>query len=293
MPDTIDQSGMTFGQHLVALAEAVGLAETTDDAGNAIEPRLPSDIATAKMLKDKWNAGYKEFLSGMRPIPAPGVLPYTRWSFLRRTLSVTMYPSGDGPDNIEGANWRYRLPDPIRGVPQHAWTLDIDGHTYPRRVQNVSAMLVLGRLSWQSNGYPDIACCRPIPNPDGSAAGGAWELIVAPKPTATAVLTADFELQPRDLVQTDDKHICGAQHDQTILAFAVLAWRRRDRDANAIQLDRADAQAKLEASIELDKSMRARSVGMVHDPGIDRVRMTRDLGRRLGGTNTTYITSGA
>jgi hypothetical protein len=297
LPDALDQSSRTFGQHLLELAETVGLAENADDSGADIASRLPSDESTLDMLKRAWNRGYRSFLAGVDPLMR-GRGIYNQWNFLDLVVTLTLDPEGDGPDNIDGDNARYRLPAPITTRPLHAWTLTIEGRSMPRTVEDSTshrvATLLASLAATGATQYPYISAVRPIPAPEGDAGGAAWEVIVAPRPSAVATMSAQFRIEPRGLVQLDARTVCGAQHDQTILAFAVLEWRLRDAaNADVLMIAKQDAAAKLDASIQLDKGMSPRTVGPVVDPGIYAAPTTRAMGRRLSGTNTVYITSGA
>lgn len=295
MSDLIDQTGLTFGEHLLALAEAVGTARTIDDSGNplpdaaTIEDRLPDDPVELDMLKRTFNAGYASFCTGADPLSRPGRAPYTNWTFLTRTVSVYLNRAGDGPQNIDGDNARYRLPSTIRSRPKSSWIIEIPGVLGSRVVedttsQRVATLLASLAVNSSTSGYPYMAACRPIDAPEGEGEGQAWEVIVAPRPTQTATMTAQFTLTARRLRGLDEKHICGAQHDPALRAFAVMEWYRRDVEhtekfARAV----ADAASKLDASVDMDKQMGPRIAGLIHDPGIGRHLLTRDDTRRRSG----------
>jgi len=295
LPDLLDQSGLTFGDHLLDLAEAVGVAELVDDSGNAIAPRIPTDAARLDMLKRAWNRGYEAFVAGVDPMVRPR-RPYTGWNFLDRMVEIELNPDGTGPHNIDGDETRYRLPAGVCSRPKHAWVLTIDGRSTWRTIEDTTSHRVQAFLASSaasgSAGYPFMAACRPIEAPEGNAEGAAWEVIVAPKPTAVAWIRAQFRLVQRPLVQTDERHICGAQHDSTLRAFALAEWARRDA-SQADQFGRyaQDAASKLDASIAMDKDLSPRVVGPVHDPGVSALPVYRPQGRRASGVVVNYVTS--
>lgn len=299
MPELIDQTSLTLGDHLLRLAEAVGCAETVDENGNNITARVPtedSNPGTRDMLMRAWNDGYFAFLSGADPLNRPGRVPYNSWNFLDRMVQITMSPDGTGADCIAGDNTRYRLPAGVASRPKHAWDIEISDRTVARTVEDTNVHRVLMFLhstaATGSTGYPFMAACRPIPAPEGDAAGAAWEVLVAPRPTVAATMTAQFHLVPRRLNDEGQRTICGAQHDPTIIAFAIMEWYRRDtEDQSKFARYVSDAAAKLDASVQLDRNMSPRTVGPVRDPGIDSLPVTRPQARRASGVNTTYTLS--
>ena len=299
MPDLLDQTGYTFDEHLLALAEAVGLARSIDDNGNplgddaTVASRLPADPTDLDMLRRAWNEGYAAFCSGADPLARAGRKPYVNWTFLNQTVTITLAPGGDGPQNIRGDSSRYRLPAGISSGPKHAWTLEVPGVLGTRIVEDTSSQRVMTYLASlsataSSSGYPFMAACRPIPAPEGEQEGGAWEVVVAPMPNFASTMSAQFRLVARRLRNGTDRHICGAQHDPALRAFAVMEWFRRDVDKpEKFQRVLADAAAKLDASVEMDKQMAPRVSGMIHDPGVGAIPVTRSQARARSGTIVT------
>lgn len=281
MSDLIDYTGKTLGDLMLDLARDVGLAVYVS-GGVAVAARLPTQAARLDLLKRSVNDGYANFINGIDPGNS-GARPYTRWSFLERVVTITFDPDGTGPQNIERDAGRYRLPDGITSRPKTTgWSLDSSGTHPGLRIPDTSADRVVRRwwaLGTEQTGTPQIAACRPLPNPDGQQGGAAWEVIVAPKPDSGSMsMQAPFRVQPRAMQDVTERHICGSQHDQTIRLYALVEYWRNDAE-NAGRYDRAVemASAAMKSSIAMDTELHPRHLTRVHDPSVGAVPITRGL----------------
>jgi hypothetical protein len=279
MPDALAYSAKTFGDLLLEMAVAFNLARlVTTDGADAGTLALPSDGTTLAKLKMKLNQGYMNFIAGIDP--SSQTRPYTAWTFLTREVSITLDPTGTGPQNIAGDSARYRLPDGITSAPKQHWTMDGSGAYANARILSASIEAVRDQLSITKTtaGCPERAACRPIASPDHPDYGKAWEVIVSPRPSIAATMTADFRVQARPMTALSQRHVAGPEHDQTILAFGKLAWLSDDdREGGRYQRAMAEAVAARQASIDLDKRSRGMVLGRLVDPSVPAVVVDRGV----------------
>lgn len=292
MPDDTAYSAKTFGDLLLEMAVELGLARLTSTAGADQEPALPTDGSVLFKLRQRLNQGYRSFINGEDPIPSQDhrEKPYTQWTFLTRTVVITFDPTGNGPLNLDGDAGRYRLPDSITGAPKQGWTLNNNGLYANTRVMSVTIERIRDELarSGTITGCPMWATTRPIPSPDSSLNGKAWEVVVAPRPSGTMTMTTEFRVAVRDLKDLDQLHIAGPEHDSTILLYALWTWYRRDDPSNKHygRLAAAASQA-LRSSMEIDKRSRPMVVGLMQDPGVTAFAVNRGA---IAAGQTTFVT---
>lgn len=270
-----DDNSATFGTLCLWLAERVDLAEHGTDGTGAIS--LPTDAHDLDKLKRYVNRGYDLFL---RANP--------KWSFSRVPVDLLLYPEGDGPLNVSGEAWRYRLPGYVTSQPINSWVFTDESVVRPW-VQSVASEVVmrLRQGSGTSSDTPTHAACRPFQS--GDRVGGqtrGWEVIFYPTPSTAVNMQATFRVTRHDLVHLDDRHVCGQVHDLAILAAATYLWKLDDEAANAGTF-KADWAEQLAASLALDGEKQPRRVSAeCPDTGLPRGR-SADTPITFNGTPVT------
>jgi hypothetical protein len=253
-------SSKTFGDLMLALAEApvCGIASygTTGTGVGA----LPTGEADLAILKRAVNRGYQRFLNF-----------YPQWSFMRDEVTMTVSQATDGPYNVRGAAWRYRLPSGVRSAPIQNMRFS-DATALVSRCKTVDSRLILDlRQRSDTSGTPQFAAFRPIQGADGAGdEAAAFEMILYPTPDTTYTMSGQFRLLPYDMVDEGERHIAGAAHDRAIIACVLYEWARMDQDKEPMTAGlRDDMLMALAESVAIDKLNRPIRRGPVTDGGGD------------------------
>lgn len=259
------ESSKTFGELMLDLALRAGLEEY-ESAGTGA-PILPTDKSDLALLRKWTNDGYKRFL---RSDPD--------WTFCIEPITLTLSPDGKGAYNIDSDPGRYLLPFPIRSRPRGNWRFK-DTSTPASQVLDYSARRVLlERQAHQGmSGIPEKAGCRRRPSGEGvNQSRIEWEVIFFPNPSGPFVLENDFRIPPYDLVEFDEHHVAGADHDHAIVMSAWDLWQAEDAD-DAEEAKRAHDEwmEAFAQSKALDARNRTRKHGRLVDPSISRVSRSR------------------
>lgn len=276
-------SSKTFGEMLLELAERVGKADyinPDDDTDN--RARLPSDPHDLDKLKRCLNNGYRSFFNA-----------WPHWRFAEMAHEITFAPDGDGPTNLDADGARYRLPSTIAGNPVGDWTYL--GTTTPLSCvmrtdhQSIERMQQIGDTS---TGDPRYCAVRPVKTKDQPTGDPtACEAVFYPAPNRALTVRATFRVRPPKLVDPAQRHVCGADHDLSIIAFAVWEWKREDAtDPTDLAACKGDRDEKLEFSKAVDKAGRAPGIGIAIDTTPRPYPTARDLTyseRQRNGTELT------
>jgi len=230
-------TGWTLRQLIIELADAVSLA--TLGTGSDNRATTPTDPNTLDQLTRAINRGYKSFLTAN-----------PRWTFLERPVQITLSADGTAAQCVEGDPARYLLPSFVNGNPKGDWSFIDD------QADRVCIMTthehVVRRLrdgSPDTSGTPLYGCVRPLDPPKGGSLRAArHELVLYPDPDEAYVIEALFRIGAHELVELEDRHVAGAEHDMAILEQAVWQWRQLDAPgtpqpttelAKSIAMDRA------------------------------------------------------
>lgn len=279
------ETGLTFADLITRTAESMGIArytDATDGLGNVA--RIPTNPHDLDLVKRMVNQGIARFLTGVRGRDDNGRArkPYTKWAFLRPESTVQMSTDGTGPTNVAGDAARYRLPWNLVSAPLTDWTIS-EGTT----TSNASSCIfipardVRHSLSLSTtSGRPSVSAIAPLvqQGPPGVDDRG-WEVLFFPRPDKAYTAKAIFRILPQPMVALEQRHIAGAEHDMTVLAFCIAEAKRRDAsDATRgtdIELALSEADRMMEASIEHDLQYAPRTVGYLRDPSTDGGILTR------------------
>lgn len=266
------ESSMSLEDLLLDLADKVGLASHGSNGTSA--PTIPDDEADRARLIHYINAGYKLFL---RDDPD--------WTFLEIPVSITFNPDGDGPFNVAGDAGRYRLPHPVRSRPRGNWVYQDQSSVFAQVIDYAPRRVEIMRQANGASGIPEYCGCRRLPVTDGTEQPKlAWEALFYPKPSSVLTVTAPFRVVPYNLVELHERHVCGADHDHSIVAAAWYLWELKDEtEPGSLALATADKDNAFAASKELDGRNRTRRYGRMRDPSI---RTTTTGSRRARGLIT-------
>lgn len=257
MPLNID-TGWSFGRLILEVAEDAGLADQTGSVA-----AIPTDAHQLDLIKRAVNKGYQEFIR-MDP----------QWSFRNRSFTITTSASGTAPDAIGGDAGIIRLPRWLARAPETPFEF-VDENSVYERVEPVSYARVRGQQQrFPQSGPPEMGCARPIDG-DGRAvgqrSGTVWALYLWPTPDAAYTLESSGHVFPYDMVELEERHIAGAEHDETIKAFALKHLHGGPHeDAAKKQACRDEADRQFLISKAADVPARVGVKGLLRDPRMRR-----------------------
>lgn len=263
----IDTS-MTLDDLTVRVAEAIGVQSFTnpDDATDN-RARPPTDPNALDRCHRAINDA-QQYMARKH-----------RWKCLKPEYSITLYPDGDGPQNVNGDAGVYRLPRWLAGLPTQPMTVSVtdeNGTTATGQggfVQITSSDRIrsLRSASPDATGRPlyAVVVAATMPNADQDDIWGNL-LHVYPNPSDSYILTGEFRVSPYRLKIGSDRHIFGGQHDLTLVTVSTYIALRDDRanesDPSVIANWKDDAEQAIAESWVLDGEMQPQSVGVMHDP---------------------------
>ena len=187
-----------------------------------------------------------------------------RWSWLTPIVSITLYPDGDGPDNIDSAPGRYLLPSTIQSAPlgRVAWRDPTDSYGGQVTDTHISRLEEAAAAAPTAEGPPRLVAVWA--RVGGSTAIGqrpGLEMTVWPKPDLAYTVRARFRRQVSRMTDHAERGIWSEVHDPTVIALACAKFMR-PTDTGYAEI-RADADAKVSESIRIDQDMTGKRVGAV------------------------------
>lgn len=257
----MQDGGLTFRDLVLRLAEALNIA--LYPTGNDNRAQIPADPNRLDKCKRFINDGAREFLAATRH-------PYTKrmvsWNFTAPVIEHTF---------ATGTN-RVRLLASITSAPRGSirWRDQQNGGGEVYNIDH-SRLLSIEASKPTSSGPP--LYCSVVPA-RGSNVGErpGMDLAIFPKPDRTITLSARYRLGYTPFVDMAERGFWGADHDLTVLAFAVARAKAMDMPdeypAAALERDRLLAH-----SMDIDAMSRPRTLG------------TLERGERLPHTQTTQL----
>lgn len=241
-------TGKTLAELMLDLAVRIQQADQTD-AGD----ELPTDTGIVAMLKRWVNEGYDLF---QRSDP--------NWSALDFAIDFTVSDTL-GPDHWAGDTGRYMLPRYCQGGPVGDWVYTDETSAYARVIRRPADEL--DRLMAQDSvtGTPTVWACRPQRRADdpGEQTDGT-EILFWPRPDRAYTLRASFRVRGHKLVDQEDRHIFGADHDRAIVDAAHYQWAQHDKEDGArLVVIEGAWRNSLAASLALDMPRRPRRLGVL------------------------------
>ena len=231
---------LTFEDMILEVAESLGVNDVDGSTGVSV---IPTDAHDLEMVKRLVNHGYRRFYNA-----------YAEWNWTNQPFSITFNPDGDGPLNVDGANWRYLMPAGFHGNILTPFTYD--NNSGRLSINDTREDLIRQRYAVSEDaGYPSEWAIRPLGGDDRRR----WEVIFWPQPTAADVVTARIRIYPNRLIELTDVPNAGQQFDEAILAAALAeAERRRDDNQGIEEAKYGDAIKK---AMLLDRSSAPRNLG--------------------------------
>jgi hypothetical protein len=213
----------------IRVAEYLGI-QADSGSGAAV----PSDASDLELVKRLVNDGYRRFLTERA------------WNFLVVPLSVTFLSGTVSSDNA-----RYYLPDDFYGDLEAPFTYASTG---PRRlIEQVSEidMRAMQAGAGTSTGDPYAFAVRAINTTEDTTAQ-RWEAVFFPTPSTAYVVTAVYRRFPAALVDNADRHVCGFQHDDSVLAACIAAAELQKHDKQG------EREAAYKAALQRSQGIDAR-----------------------------------
>lgn len=267
-----NDTSLTLDDLILRVAEACGIADYSGDVAAVPQSTHDYDLCR-RAVNDGIEMVYRA---------------HPRWSFLNQRVEFTMATDGTHPWAVNADPARYTLPWFVTGNPvDAALTLTGSGNTtYCVPVVNIR-LVREARSQSDSSGAPQIAAVERLPQPAGGGRS-LWEMVFFPDPDYAYTVAATFRCFAPKLVGRGDRHVMGAEHDQTVIAAAIYAKKLTDsKDAIERENYKQAFQAAVAESIVLDEQMSPRSLGVVTDPGtFNRPAFEYDIGDR---TNMTIL----
>lgn len=248
---------LTFNDLVTRTAEHLGVAYYGSGANEVAQN--PTDVHDLDMVKRIVNDGWRRFVNSNR-----------RWNWMTPTFTVTLDPDAtagsgvvsDATSDVPSAA-RYYLPDGFYGQMISWFTYPSDG---PRiSIENSSEDVIRSLYSGASttSGDPYVCAIRPLSEENATSASQInrkWEVIFFPQPGTAYTLTARCRIYPNQMVEDNDYHQAGFQHDEAVLwSCRVEAESQRN---NRITASTAEAwQMAMQTSMQSDALSSPRRLG--------------------------------
>ena len=241
-------TGKTLAELMLDLAVRIKQADQTD-AGD----ELPDDSGILAMLKRWVNEGYDLF---QRSDP--------NWSALDFAIDLTI-SNTLGPDHWASDTGRYMLPRYCQGGPVGDWTYIDSTSAYARILRKPVEMLDRLQARDNATGTPIYWACRPQRRDDGPGEQtDGTEILFWPRPNQDYTLRAAFRVRGHKLIDLEDRHIFGADHDRAIVDAAHYQWAQHDKeDAAKLGAIKGTWLESIAASTALDVPRRPRRLGVL------------------------------
>lgn len=270
MPTFPPDTSLSFQDIILRVAEEAGFAFYDSSS-----PDTPAAIPQDRQILDKIKRSINDGIDRM-------ARAYPKWTSLRPQVSFALAPNGDGPLNIPnnltlaaGGTTNdpslYRLPWYITGRPVNGWQWSSQGSNFAGFAKDVSPEeLDFRQRASQTASFPLMAAIVPSSMKGDPGSDRQTKAVrFWPSPDQAYLVTARFLVYPAKLVALQDRHIFGAAHDQTVLAFALWALKEHDaKDAGMRATYQARAANALAESIRIDQEGVQLDLGMMTDPNL-------------------------
>lgn len=248
-------ASFTFQDLILRVAENVGLPYYPDQADNRAQ--IPVDPHNLDIVKRAINDGSDNVLRA-----------YPHWTWASMPFEFTLYPDGDGPQNLEEDAGRYLLPWCVSGNPQDGWVYASDGISgviVPTSRETVFAMRAADP---DASGTPTMACVTAIQNPGKiKNQRQSFQVVFWPKPSQSMTVSATFRYMPRPMVELGERHPAGAIHQQTFVDAGTAAfWNRPSSDQKQAEYWQQRSDKSIAQSILLDQQNTPKNIGQFFDP---------------------------
>lgn len=243
-----------------------GTADSSSNNTLVDAARIEStDVFAGKVIRITAGTGIGQYRTITSFTPATDtILVSVNWTINPDTTSE--YQIVDS-SCVEGENWRYKMADGFYGVLLSGLTFAAGTGIPPLMMVGENSIRNM-RVAGDFTGDPRYGALRVLPiTPTASVP--QWELLVHPTPSSALVITARVQLFPDKLSSNGDKHICGFQHDEAVMASAMASaeLQRDDQIGN----HEASFQSALMRSLAIDRKASPRNLGDYGDRSDDRI----------------------
>lgn len=232
-------ASMTYADIKKAVAVRAALVRQDTDTGRKEVPTVDPDL---DMIERAVRDGTAEF--------------YDAADFAFKTVftAITLDADGDAAMNINGDASRYLLPPQVQSLPKTVafWRGPINAPGGPVAVRHMDEVVQRSFVDPQETGHPVMVGAEFNPLLSSGLSGrGGIELRVFPAPDQAYSLGFRCKVGLIPWVADDQRGQWPAVHDLTVVAFAVRALFREDREAGS----KAKAEAENEAAMALARSI--------------------------------------
>lgn len=252
------QSSLNFRELQTRVAETLGVQV---ESGGVNAP--PSDTVMLDRVKRAINDAAREFA---KPAPvAPG--RSHRWNWLSPTVTITAAPDADSPYTVGGVNYQYALPSGVspNATARMTWASADSigsGVVIHRDISSVSMLLARDP---SRTGPPELFAVTLTP---GQKQGERrrFVLVIYPRPDQAYTLSCRFRMAPTLLVDDGDRGDWPPEHDDTVLALAVLkliAQGGAFTSGPSLEAAQAAYAGSLASSIAVDMELAPASMGQL------------------------------
>lgn len=247
-------SSATLRELMLSLAVSAGY-EDYEGASKDGAPTLPTSPDLLAKLKSYINKGMALV---MREVDG---------TFLDFDFTLRIQADGQSSQAVKGDAARYQLPVMLRSQPRYGWLYTEADAPYQRLVIVAPDEIEMLRQAQPGTGWPSHASVRALPVSEFGE--GAREVVFWPTPQTNATLKATFRLTPYPLVDLEQRHPCGSDHDESIIAAAWYLWQMDDetQSGKLASAERRWANA-LATSKRLEADKRPRLRGIAETPHV-------------------------
>lgn len=248
---------MSFADLILRVAIEVGLS---DESGTTAA--IPSDPHDLDKVKRAVNDGLQLF---QRANP--------KWKWMEPEVTLLMDRTGAASNAVPGTTNEYILPWYCQGAPLNDWVTIDDPNGIGTQVQSTSIERIRAfrSLDDQYEGRPCMVA-HVVHQPTGEGLRRIrWKAVFDRNPDTNYLLVAKFRVVQPPLVELNDRHLAGSQHDQSVVDAGVWAYWRSKAEADPGVRRMAEERfnrAVLE-SAAIDTRQTDRNLGPMLDPSVE------------------------
>lgn len=246
---------VTFAAYVGGVAES-GTATTLVD-GDRTEA---SDYFNGYTIRITGGTGAGEYATVTDYDQATGTFTFTALSGGSTPDSTSKYEVAP-PQCVNGDNSRYYMPDGFYGQMVSFFTYPNEGSRIRLEEVDEATIRSMYAGTGNSSGDPCFAAIRPLPLPsDLGQFNRRWELLIYPRPSQVYTITGRCRVWMDKMINNDDRHAAGFQHDEAVLAAALAKAELYRNDYKPGPMDTQYKQAIIE-SIRIDSATTPKSLG--------------------------------
>lgn len=239
-----NRSGLSFKDLIIRVSEAAGVQRAPTAAGETAG--TPTSTHHLDKVKRAINDGINVLLRD-----------YPKWHGLRETYSISIDPANPGADAVGGDIAVQRLGPAISLAPNGKWTASSTSG-YRVKLQTVALVELLSQSPLTA--FPAMVAFEPLRRESQNDAP-VWAVRIWPTPAEAITLTGLANLKPARMVDDDERHPLGAEHDMTVVHAALVEMYRGHTDRAVIEAAKQDYQMALASSRALEEQREPACLG--------------------------------